>query len=73
MDAYREHGNPAARLEEDLKKAADMFSRLRELGIDIDEQTRKLEVEGIRKFIEPYDSLMTTLEAKRRKIAGMRS
>jgi transaldolase len=73
MDAYREHGNPAARLEEDLKKAADMFSRLRELGIDIDEQTRKLEDEGIRKFIEPYDSLMTTLEAKRRKIAGMRS
>jgi transaldolase len=73
MDAYREHGNPAPRLEEELKKAADVFSRLRELGIDIDQQTRQLEDEGIRKFIEPYDSLMATLEAKRRKNAGMRS
>jgi len=64
MDAYRDHGNPAPRLEEDLKKAAEMFHKLRELHIDIDEQTRQLEEEGIRKFIEPYDSLMKTLEKK---------
>jgi transaldolase len=65
MDAYRDHGNPAPRLQEDLKKAKEMFSKLWELGIDIDAQTRKLEDEGIRKFVEPYDSLMTTLEGKR--------
>ena len=65
MDAYRDHGNPVSRLEEDLKKAAEMFRKLRELDIDIDEQTRQLEDEGIRKFIEPYDSLMKALEGKR--------
>jgi transaldolase len=65
MDAYRNHGDPAPRLDEDLKKAAEMFNKLRELDIDIDAQTRQLEDEGIRKFVEPYDSLMTTLEKKR--------
>lgn len=73
LDAYREHGNPALRLEEDLKNAAGMFSSLRELNIDIDQQTRQLEDEGIRKFIEPYDSLMKTLEKKRRQIVGIGS
>ncbi|MEJ2168322.1 MAG: transaldolase [Desulfobacterales bacterium] len=64
IDAFRDHGNPAPRLEEDLEKAADMFATLRELDIDIDEQTRQLEEEGIRKFNEPYDSLMATIEKK---------
>ncbi|MEJ2728825.1 MAG: transaldolase [Deltaproteobacteria bacterium] len=70
LDAYRDHGNPAGRLEEDLNKAAEIFHKLSELDIDIDEQTRQLEDEGIRKFIEPYDSLMTVLEEKRNQIAG---
>ena len=70
LDAYRDHGNPACRLEEDLNKASEIFHKLRELDIDIDEQTRELEDEGIRKFIEPYDSLMETLEEKRNQIAG---
>ena len=67
MDAYREHGNPAPRLETELEKAAEMFRQLHELDIDIDEVTRQLVDEGIRKFNEPYDSLMTTLEKKRKK------
>jgi transaldolase len=70
LDAYRNHGDPARRLEEDLNKAAEIFHKLRELDIDIDEQTRQLEDEGIRKFIEPYDSLMMILDEKRNQIAA---
>ena len=73
LDAYRDHGNPAPRLEENLNKAREMFRKLGELDIDIDEQTRQLEDEGIRKFIEPYDSLMAVLEEKRNHIGGMGS
>jgi transaldolase len=65
MDAYRDHGNPAPRLEDDLEKAVELFRSLRKLNIDIDAQTRRLEDEGIRKFIEPYDILMTAIEEKR--------
>lgn len=70
MDAYRDHGRPEPRLETELGKAAEMFHLLRGLNVDIDEQTQQLEDEGIRKFNEPYDSLMATLEKKRRQIAG---
>ena len=70
LAAYRNHGNPAARLETDLEKAGDMFGKLRELDIDIDAVTRQLEDEGIRKFNEPYDSLMQTIENERRQIAS---
>ena len=69
LAAYRDHGEPAPRLETELDKAAEVFRQLGELNIDIDEKTQQLENEGIRKFNEPYDSLMATLEAKRRKVA----
>jgi transaldolase len=65
MDAYRDHGDPEPLLETELEKSGEKFGILRHLDIDIDEQTRQLEEEGIRKFIEPYDSLMATLEKKR--------
>ena len=69
LAAYRDHGEPAPRLETELDKAAEVFRRLGELNIDIDEKTQQLENEGIRKFNEPFDSLMATLESKRRKAA----
>ena len=66
LDAYRDHGDPAPRLEEGLDQAAGILQRLPELGIDLDQVTQQLEDEGIEKFNNPYDSLMRTLEAKRR-------
>ena len=44
------------------------MTRLIELGISIDEVTARLEEEGIRKFAEPYDKLMKTIEERRQKI-----
>jgi transaldolase len=66
LDAYRDHGNPAPRLEEGLNQAAGILQRLPELGLDLNQVTQQLEDEGIEKFNTPYDSLMRTLEAKRR-------
>jgi len=65
LNAYRDHGNPAPRLEQGLDKAAGTLQRLPELHIDLGQVTQQLEDEGIDKFIQPYDSLMRTLEAKR--------
>ena len=69
INAYRDHGDPALRLEEHLDEAADHLKRLTELDIDLDEITRQLEDEGVAKFNEPYDSLMRTL-AEKCKAAG---
>jgi len=59
--AYRNHGEPKARLEQDPKEAGRVLERLPELGISIDEVTQQLEDEGVEKFIKPFDKLMETL------------
>ena len=69
LDAYRDHGRPAPRLEEDLSEADWVLRTLPELGIDIDRVTGQLVQEGIEKFNKPYDSLIKTLEGKRKKAA----
>jgi transaldolase len=61
LDAYRNHGEPKARLEQDVKEARRVLERLLELGISIDEVTQQLEEEGVEKFIKPFDKLMETL------------
>jgi transaldolase len=63
--AYRDHGNPALRLEQDLDAARAVLEMLFMLDINIDKITRQLEDQGIEKFNRPYDSLMKTLEKKR--------
>ena len=61
LDAYRDHGEPKARLEQDAKEARRVLEQLPELGISIDQITRQLEDEGVDKFIKPFDKLMETL------------
>jgi transaldolase len=64
IDAYRDHGDPKLRLEQDVKEANWIMARLPELGISIDKVTRQLEDEGVKKFDEPFDKLMETLTKK---------
>ncbi len=66
LNAYRNHGDPTLRLEQDLEEARQSLTLLPEVGIAIDEITRRLEEEGIDKFVQPYDSLLGTLEARQK-------
>ncbi len=68
LAAYRDHGDPAARLTEGVDRAAGNLARLAELGLDLDPATQQLEDEGVEKFNQPFDSLMATLKGKRREI-----
>jgi transaldolase len=61
LDAYRDHGDPQARLENNIADAARILKRLPELGINIDKVTQQLEDEGVAKFNKPFDKLMETL------------
>jgi transaldolase len=61
LDAYRDHGEPKARIEQDVEEARRLLARLPELGIGIDDVTRQLEDEGVEKFNKPFDKLMETL------------
>ena len=70
LDAYRDHGDPAERIRENLDQAEIMMRDLGELGIDIDSITARLEDEGIEKFTGPFDSLAETLEEARVRALG---
>jgi transaldolase len=67
VEAYRDHGDPACRLEEDAAEADRSLARLSEVGISMNEIAEQLEVEGIEKFIKPYDSLINKLNENRRR------
>jgi transaldolase len=72
LEAYRDHGNPASRLTEEVERAASYLQRLPEMGIDLNQATQQLEDEGVEKFNKPFDSLMCTLEGKRQAAGGGR-
>jgi len=61
LDAYRDHGEPKPRLEQDVNEARRLLERLPELGINIDNVTQQLEDEGVEKFNKPFDKLMKIL------------
>lgn len=61
IDAYRDHGEPAVRIEEDLDEAKQTVQVLRDLGIDLEVVSEQLEREGVKKFKEPFDALLASL------------
>jgi transaldolase len=61
LDAYRDHGDPKARLEQDVEEARLVLERLPELDISLDHVTRQLEDDGVEKFNKPFDQLLQTL------------
>lgn len=64
LQAYRNHGHPALQLEVDVVQAKWVMSELSEVGINIKEISRKLEEDGIRKFIESFDKLLEVIAKK---------
>jgi transaldolase len=64
LNAYRNHGNPAPRLEEGVDEAHRVLEHLPEVGIDLAAVTQQLEDEGVDKFVKPFDMLLERLQEK---------
>ncbi|WP_031530198.1 transaldolase [Dyadobacter crusticola] len=62
LEAYRDHGDPANRLEEDLEAATSVMEKVKAAGIDMDAITKQLEEEGIEKFNKPFQKLLDAIE-----------
>lgn len=63
LDAYRWEGQPRPTLADGAPDAERTLRALGALGIDMDAVTERLEVEGVEKFVTPYESLLRTIEA----------
>ena len=64
LKAYRSHGDPKSRLDQDVEQASWVLQRLRKMGINIDQVTQQLEDEGVQKFVQAFDLLMNALKKK---------
>lgn len=67
IDAFRDHGNAQAHLENNLMKATQELQQLEDNGINIDDITQKLEDEGVQKFNKAYATLLSAIDEKKKK------
>jgi transaldolase len=62
--AYRDHGRPALRIQEAIDGAWTVLADLSRSGVDLDDITRALEIEGVKSFAASFDSLLRVIEQK---------
>ena len=58
LEAFRDHGQVRASLEDDIEGAHAIMAALEEVGISLREVTDQLLSEGVRLFAEPFDKLL---------------
>jgi transaldolase len=68
LAAFVEHGRVRSSLDEYLYGARHDLGELGEVGIDLDQVTRELEVEGVEAFVKSYDGLLETITKATQKI-----
>jgi len=68
LKAFIDHGHPAALLEKDVDKATAVLGQIKTAGISIDNITDQLEEEGIKKFNEPFDQLLASIEKQKHSL-----
>ena len=71
IEACADHCHPASRIETDVEAAYKLLESLKDPDIDInlDQVMDELLEEGIDKFVKPFESLMSSLEAKIKQLA----
>jgi transaldolase / glucose-6-phosphate isomerase len=61
LDAFRDHGQPRAKLTEELESAADTMATLAEVGISLKDVTDRLLSDGVELFKDAFGKLLKVL------------
>jgi transaldolase len=70
MDAYRDHGDPRATLEEHLDKAREIVKSLAAIGIDLNAVGEELQKEGVLSFDKSFNDLFAVIKGRRDAIVA---
>jgi len=71
IEACADHCDVASRIETDVDQAYRLIENLKDpdINIDLDAVMDELLTEGIEKFVQPFESLMSSLEEKIQRLA----
>ncbi len=69
--AFSDHGKAADTLAANTSEAHATIEQLRNLGIDTEEVANELQIEGVKKFADAFESLASNLEKKRQSIESV--
>jgi transaldolase len=71
IEACADHCDPASRIETGVQEAYQLIESLKDpdININLDEVMDELLADGIDKFVTPYQSLISSLEEKVKKLA----
>jgi transaldolase len=70
VEAFDDHGVAERTLDRDLDGARSDLGALADLGIDLGEVTRQLQVEGVEKFVVPFRHMLEKVEEKLAEVAA---
>ena len=68
IEAFADHGKIAETLKEGIDDAHKTIEQLARLGIDMDAVAEELQVEGVKKFVDAFETLSKNLDKKRHVI-----
>lgn len=68
IEAYRDHGNPADRIETEIEAAKEQMRKIARLGIDFEVVTRKLTDDGVVLFSDSFKELIGAIEKKKGEV-----
>ena len=70
IEAFQDHGEVALTLDEGVDEAHRVFEQVEAAGVSVDDVTRTLEVEGVQKFSDSFDELLSGIRAKRGELVS---
>jgi transaldolase len=71
IQAFQDHGEVRGdTVTQDLDEAHAVFERLESVGVDYDDVTETLELEGVQKFAVSFDELLDGVRSKRGQLAA---
>jgi len=65
---FLDHGRVRNSLQEDVSGARKFLDQLKDVGIDMDAVTKKLQVDGVASFAKSVDDLLVTISGKRQEM-----
>lgn len=71
MRGFQDHGEVRGdTITEDVKKAHELLEKIAAVGVDYDDVTETLELEGVQKFADSFEELLDGVRSKRGQLAA---